>query len=70
MFHFEQKLDDIGCITENINDILMQQIRKPIQQISDMNLIYLPEEPVLMKTLWEENINHRKVIGNYTLITH
>lgn len=60
-------MDEVGLIKKNANDIASRQIREAIQSISQMGLVYLPNETVPMEVLLEENSEYRKTIGEFDL---
>lgn len=48
-------------------DVITRQIRQPILSISELNLVIFPTETGTIKTLYDQNVEHRKTIGKLNI---
>lgn len=61
--HVEEQLIEANNLVKRINNIKRFHIEEIIKSIKDFQLIVLPNEPMDISAMLEQNINHRKDVG-------
>lgn len=65
--YVEEQLIEANNLVKRINNIKKFHIEEIIKSIRDFQLIALPKEPMDISLLLEENVNHRKTVGECRL---
>lgn len=61
--YVEEQLIEANNLVKRINNIKKFHIEEIIKSIRDFQLIALPKEPMEISLLLEDNVNHRKTVG-------
>lgn len=65
--YVEEQLIEATDLVKRINNIKRFHIEEIIKSIKDFQLIDLPKEPMDISLLLEQNVNHRKIIGKFSM---